>query len=449
MNDNFSPPLHGRPSRRSILMAGLGTALSLPFLSACAGFDTSGATAGEGTVGFLSTQFTPVEEKQRYEAVLKKFVKVPVAYNSVDPGVFASTVKSQADAGNVRTALLGGLHGELAPLAGSLEDVDHLVSDLADRGFTKEVLDLAKAGGGATKYVPWMQATYIVAINKKALEWLPSGVDVNDLTYEGYLSWAKAAKKGAGRPVFGMPAGPKGLHHRFYQGFLLPSFTGGQITTFRNPDAVTAWNYMKDLWDTMAPASTNYNAMQEPLTSGEVLVAWDHVARLVGAPATKPEDWLMVPAPRGPKGRGYMLIVAGLALPTGGKERARAEQAIRALTEPLVQVETLRSNAFFPVVQTELPTDLSGAIALEAAAVKRQQRSAGALLALPPVGLGAKEGEVSQIFKNCFQEICLDGSGVQPVLDRQATQLNTIMKALNVPCWAPDPVSTGSKCEVA
>ncbi|GAP56676.1 extracellular solute-binding protein, family 1, partial [Arthrobacter sp. Hiyo6] len=71
------------------------------------------------------------------------------------------------------------------------------------------------------------------------------------------------------------------------------------------------------------------------------------------------------------------------------------------------------------------------------------------LLALPPVGLGAKEGEVSQIFKNCFQEICLDGSAVQPVLDRQATQLNTIMKALNVPCWAPDPVSTGSKCEVA
>lgn len=449
MIDNFSPPLQSRPTRRSVLMAGLGTALSLPFLSACAGFDTSGATAGEGTVGFLSTQFTPVEEKQRYEAVLKKFLKVPVAYNSVDPGVFASTVKSQADAGNVRTSLIGGLHGELAPLAGSLEDVDHLVSDLSDRGFTKDILDLAKAGGGASKYVPWMQATYIVAVNKKALEWLPSGVDVNDLTYEGYLAWAKAAKQGAGRAVFGMPAGPKGLHHRFYQGFLLPSFTGGQITTFRNGDAVTAWNYMKELWDNMAPASTNYNAMQEPLASGEVLVAWDHVARLVGAPATKPEDWLMVPAPRGPKGRGYMLIVAGLALPKGGKERARAEQAIRALTEPLVQVETLRSNAFFPVVQTELPTDLSGAIALEAAAVRRQQRSAGALLALPPVGLGAKEGEVSQIFKNCFQEICLGGSGVQPVLDRQATQLNTIMKALNVPCWAPDPVSAGTKCEVA
>lgn len=446
-SDSASP--YGGLSRRSILLAGLGAAMSLPLLSACAGFDTSGAVAGAGTVGFLSTQFTPVEEKQRYETVLKKFLRVPVAYNALDAGVFASTVRSQVESGKVSLSLVGGLHGDLAPLADSLEDVDPLLRDLSASGFSKDILDLTKVGGATSKYVPWMQATYVVAVNKKALEWLPHGVDVNDLTYEDYLAWAKAAKKGAGRAVFGMPAGPKGLHHRFYQGFLLPSFTGGQITTFRNSDAVTAWNYMRDLWQNMNPASTNYDAMQEPLTNGEVLVAWDHVARLVGAPASKPNDWLMVPAPRGPKGRGYMLIVAGVAMPKGGRERYRTEQVIRGFAEPTMQIETLRSNAFFPVVQTELPPDLSGAIALEAGAVRLQQRSPGAILALPPVGLGAKDGEVSQIFKNCFVEICLNGSPVQSALDRQATKLNTILKALDVPCWAPDPVSPGSKCEVA
>jgi multiple sugar transport system substrate-binding protein len=447
MKDMYFQPKHAAVSRRSLLLAGLGTAMSAPFLASCAGFDTSGAAAGEGTVGFLSTQFTPVEEKQRYEAVLKKFAKAPVAYNSVDPGVFSSTVSTQASAGNVKTSLLGGLHGELAPLAESLEDVDNLLRDLSGRGFTKEMLELTKVGGATSRYVPWMQATYVVAVNKKALEWLPSGVDVNDLTYEGFLAWAKAAKQGAGRPVFGMPAGPKGLHHRFYQGFLLPSFTGGQITTFRNEDAATAWTYMQELWSALTPASTNYDNMQEPLARGEVMVGWDHVARLVGAPASNPDEWLMVPAPRGPKGRGYMLIIAGLALPKNGKERDLAEKAIRALSEPLSQIETLRSNAFFPVVQTELPSDLKGAIALEAAAVRRQQRSEGSLLALPPVGLGAKEGEVSQVFKNCFQQICLENRPIQQVLDTQATQLNTILQGLNVPCWAPDPIST--KCEVA
>jgi multiple sugar transport system substrate-binding protein len=209
MKDMYFQPKHAAISRRSLLLAGLGTAMSAPFLASCAGFDTSGASAGEGTVGFLSTQFTPVEEKQRYEAVLKKFAKAPVAYNSVDPGVFSSTVSTQASAGNVKTSLLGGLHGELAPLAESLEDVDNLLRDLSGRGFTKEMLELTKVGGSTSRYVPWMQATYVVAVNKKALEWLPSGVDVNDLTYEGYLAWAKAAKQGAGRPVFGMPAGPQ------------------------------------------------------------------------------------------------------------------------------------------------------------------------------------------------------------------------------------------------
>jgi multiple sugar transport system substrate-binding protein len=54
---------------------------------------------------------------------------------------------------------------------------------------------------------------------------------------------------------------------------------------------------------------------------------------------------------------------------------------------------------------------------------------------------------VSQIFKNVFQQVCLNKQDIRPVLDQQARELNTIMQSLNVPCWAPDPVS--AKCEVA
>ena len=155
--------------------------------------------------------------------------------------------------------------------------------------------------------------------------------------------------------MFGIPAGPKGLFYRFTQGYLLPSFTGGQVTTFRSADAEAAWTYMADLWAATAPASTNYEYMQEPLARGEVLVAWDHVARLVGATKDKPDDWLMVPAPRGPKGRGYMLVLAGLALPKGGLERPAAEQVIRGIAGAGMQVETLRQNAFFPVTSVPAP----------------------------------------------------------------------------------------------
>lgn len=450
MTADHSGGIASAMTRRRLLQLGLGTALSVPALSACAGFDTSGAVAGKGTVSFLATQFAPVEERQRYESVLKQnLADVPVAYNPVDPGVFTSTLRSQAQAGSVRVGLVGGLHGDLAPLADVLDPVDHLLADLANSGIPREIIELTSFGGDQAKYIPWMQATYIVAVHKSALEWLPSGVDVNNLSYDGYLAWAKAAKEASGKPVFGFPAGPKGLHHRFYQGFLLPSFTGGQITTFRNDEAVTAWEYMAELWDSMVPASTNFDFMQEPLARKEVLVAWDHVARLVGAPADKPEDWLMVPAPRGKYGLGYLLVVAGVALPKGGSERELAEQAIRALSRPSTQLATLKQNAFFPVVRTDITNTLEGAIALEAQAVAAQQSAENTLVALPPVGLGAKEGEVSQIFKNCFQQICLEGQPIRGVLDDQARQLNTLLAGLKVPCWAPDPIRSGSTCEVA
>lgn len=437
-----------RIDRRRLLGLGLAAGAA-PLLTACGGASTTGADE-EGSITFLSTQFTPVEERQRFEQILSDRVKAGVvAYNPVEPNVFSSTITSQVAAGRVQISLAGGLHGDFAPHADKFENLDDLAAKLADRQFPAEIAELGKLGGGGTTYLPWMQASYVLAVHKRALEWLPSGADVQSLTYDQLLTWVGAARRGNGnKPVFGLPCGPKGLYHRFFQGYLLPSFTGGQITTFRGPEAVRAWQYMAELWAQTAPASTNFDNMQEPLQRGEVLIAWDHVARLVNAPADKPDDWLMVPAPRGPKGLGYLLVAAGLGIPKGAPELDRARQVIEALTTPDVQLEVLRRNAFFPVVGAELSTDLPPAIALEAEAVRRQQSAQDAVLALPPVGLGARDGEVSQIFKNCFKEICLDRRPVQQVLDRQAQELNKILDEVKVPCWRPDPVAAGQPCRV-
>jgi multiple sugar transport system substrate-binding protein len=438
-------------SRRTLLQYSLGTAAVASMAAACSASTSGGGGGGGGGEGgaltFMATQFNPVEERQKYEAVLKQYAP-GVNFNPVDQGVFSTTIKSQVAAGKVQIHFVGGLHGDLAPFSDQLEDLSSLAAELQDKGYAKDLLELAKLGGTQTKYIPWIQASYVVAVNKKALQWLPSGADVNNLTYDQYLAWAKAAKDGnGGKAVFGIPAGPKGLHHRFYQGFLLPSFTGGQITTFMNADAVTAWTYMKNLWQYMNPASTNYDFMQEPLARGEVLVAWDHVARLVGAVGDKPDDWTMVPAPSGPKGLGYLLVVGGMAIPKGAPDREKTIAAIKSLSTPEAQNATLKSNAFFPTVKADPPSDLPPAIQMEAKAVAAQQGAEDAILALPPVGLGAKDGEVGQLYKNCFQEICLNGKDVQSTLQAQGQQLNAILADLKVPCWPPDPVQPGQVCK--
>ena len=68
--------------------------------------------------------------------------------------------------------------------SGYMDDVTPLVQRLADRNFPPKFLDLSKFGSDKNYYVPWAQATYVLAVNKKAMQYLPQGADVNALTYD-------------------------------------------------------------------------------------------------------------------------------------------------------------------------------------------------------------------------------------------------------------------------
>ncbi|TDV52166.1 ABC transporter substrate-binding protein [Actinophytocola oryzae] len=434
-------------SRRSVLHGLLATSVggALGGCDALTGFATTG---GSGTT-FFSTQFTPVEEAERFRGILRSQVDGDVSYVTSDPGPFATQIRTQVDAGSVRASVLGGVHGDLAPLAdGYLTDLTDLLDGLGDLGWPPEFLELARAGTSRTWYVPWAQASYVICARKETLEHLPSGADVNALTYDQFLDWVTAARRANGnRPVLALPGGPKGLLHRFTQGFLLPSFTGGQITTYRSRDAVEAWEYFRELWRNTVPTSTTYDFVQEPLAAGEATIGWDHVARLINAPAAEPDRWVMAPSPRGPKGLGYMVILTGMGIPRGAPEEDVARKVIAALSRPAAQLEVLTENAFFPTVRVDLPGDLTPAISMEADAIERQRTAPDALVALPPVGIGTREGEVTKVFKDTFQSIVLDGADVRNTLDAQSRVMNGLLTDIGVACWSPDPA--GSPCEVA
>jgi multiple sugar transport system substrate-binding protein len=448
------PSTTSHVSRRDLLRwaAILGaTAPAIPVLSACGGFGTSGGGKGNGgDLTFMSTQFTPVEEAERFRAILGSAYKdAKVNYLPGDAGPMIAQVKSQVQAKQVKVNLVGGLHGDLATLGTDLlEDLSGLAKDLSGSGYPDEFTNLGKLGTSKTYYIPWAQATYVLAVHKDALAWLPSGADVNNLTYDQYLAWAKAARQAnGGKAVFGFPGGAKGLLHRFLQGYLYPAFTGGQVTTFRSADAVTAWQYLRELWANCVAASANYEFMQEPLAAGEVKVGWDHVARLVQAPKDQPDRWVMAPAPKGPKGLAYMAVLTGLAIPKGAPDQDKAKDLIKALSKPATQLDVLRKNAFFPTVKTDVPSDLPPAVKLEAEAVRKTQGSEEALLALPPVGLGAKDGQVSKVYRDSFAAIVLQNQDIKKTLDTQAAILQQLITEANAPCWPPDPKSDGP-CKV-
>ena len=393
---------------------------------------------------FVSTQLRPIEEATVVREELLQDVG-DVDYVVEEPPQFAVRMEAERQAGKHTVSLVGALHGELSPLAdkNALEPLDDLAKKLAAGGMPQAVLDLGKLGKPNQQYIPWMQATYVMAARKEALQYLPAGTDVNALSYDQLIEWGKKMQEATGQPQIGFPAGPKGLMARYFQGYFYPSFTGGVVRTFQGAEAAAGWEKLKALWAFVTPNSTNYDFMQEPLAAGEVMVAWDHIARLKNAISASPDDYVVFPAPSGPKGRGYMPVVAGLAIPKGSPDKAGATKVIEHLTTPDVQLLTASRVGFFPTLNVKLPEDLDPGVALLAGAVTATQTSKDALISLLPVGLGDKGGEFNKVYMDAFQRIILRNEPVGDVLMAQAATLTKLMADTKAPCWAPDAKSDG------
>ena len=108
------------------------------------------------------------------------------------------------------------------------------------------------------------------------------------------------------------------------------------------------WTWLRDTWPYVNRQSLTCGFMQEPLRSGEVLVAWDNAARLKTALEAEPDAYTAFPAPRGPKGRGFMPVVVGLGIPKTAPDPDASFELIRYLTREDTLAETVRSVGFLP-----------------------------------------------------------------------------------------------------
>lgn len=403
---------------------------------------SASAAVASADVLFWSTQARPVEEAQAVRDDVLKDAGQPVNFEPVDGGPWITRLSAEIEAGSGTIGVLGALHGDFSSL-NSADLVDLSGIDLGGAEVNETFRKLGMLGTDEQKYLPWMQATYVMAANKKALEYLPDGADINALTYDQLIEWTKNLAENTGGPKFGFPAGPKGLKHRFFQGYLYPSFTDSMVTKFRSPEAEVAWNKFKELWQYTNPASTNFSFMQEQLLSDDVWVAFDHTARLADAFNTRPDDFIAFPAPAGPTGRGFMPVVAGIGIPKTAPDMDAAKSLVAYLMQPTTQVKTLGATSFFPVVGAELSGDMPAAVKISGEAIANMSDSADANPGLLPVGLGDLGGKFNKVYVDTFERIVLAGQDVRTVLDDQANALRAVMDEAGAPCWAPDAPSDG------
>ena len=128
---------------------------------------------------FLSTQLRPITEQ---------------------PQQFPVRIETEQHSGTPTIAVVGALHGELKPLAPLevLLPLDDLATRLAGRGIPGGLLTLGKLGTAHQLYIPWMQASYVMVANRKALAYLPAGTDINALSYDELATWASTLQQKTG-----------------------------------------------------------------------------------------------------------------------------------------------------------------------------------------------------------------------------------------------------------
>jgi multiple sugar transport system substrate-binding protein len=416
----------------------------------------SGGVASVGAVTFVSSQGQPANEAQQMSSRVltgfdghADFISSPTAAQDVDK------VIAEHKTGRGTIDVIALQHGDFTTLgnSGALMDLTSLLQKLEkNRQFPQALIDYGKLGTTKQYYIPWLQATYIMAVNKRALQYLPKGYDVNNLTYDQLITWGQAIQNATGERMFGLPAAPGtqgGLMNRFLQGYAYPSYTGGEVTGFKSAQAVQMWQMLKRLWAVTSPQSTTYSQLQDPLLSGDVLFGWDHQARLQNAFQQDPGQFIAVPAPKGPKGLGYLSAVVGLAIPKTAANVSGAEELIDYLTRPQQQIAAAAAIGFFPAVEGLKMTgsDAPAYLTAEAVVAAKYAADKNAVVALLPVGLGATSDQFTLVYQDTFTRIVLRNEDIHTVLNDEAGKLQALLDTAEAPCWPPDPRSTGS-CQI-
>jgi multiple sugar transport system substrate-binding protein len=406
-----------------------------------------GATAySPQKITWMSTQLVPIAEAEWVRnTLLPPFTEetgIEVEFVGAEYAELADRLIAEYKAKKGTIDLVGDLHGGFIALPETLKDLTTELAELkakGDRTFVGAFLEMSLVDGKQL-YIPWMQATYLMVINKKALDYLPPGINIWGLSYADLLAWAESIYEATGEKKLGIPAGPRSLLHRFAHGYLYPSFTGSMVKKFKSPEAVEMWQYVKALWEYVHPAAPTWDAMDTPLLAEDVLIAWDHTARVKTAIVERPDDFIAIPSPAGLAGRGAIIVLAGVGIPLYAPNPNAAFKLIEYLSRPDVQVKTLEGVGFFSVVEEAAGVVPPGALRILAEGVTKQAAAPDFLMAMIPGGLGGRAGEFSKIYRDTFMEIVVKGRDIEEVLEEQGKLLKELYEDTKAPCPPPDPV---------
>ena len=369
----------------------------------------------------------PNEQEFIINEVLKPFEEetgLKVEFQIVDDDTLLDRAKVQKDTGNVSTDVVIAYCARMSEWvdAGYVIDITDVAAEWKDRTFSKGI-DTMTIFDGKRFFVPIGADVYLLAANKKALDYLPEGADVQDMTWEQVVDWSLAMAKGEGegkQAVTGVPQ--KALIYQY--GGVILSY-GGEFPVINSPEALKAWELLAKMQNAYTPTVMTYDSLVEPMKRGEAWLTIAHCANVGDIYNSNPSQFVIAPAPKGPAGIGSVAGTSGFAIMEGAPNKDGAVKLIEYMTRPDVQLKIAKgAGGFIPPVDESLKLlgdSTEDEVIQKALAVMNN----GVLSFIPPV-YGPNWGAVKLVYDNAFKKLVLeDGAVDKDYLDKAQAEIDS------------------------
>lgn len=319
------------------------------------------------TLTFASPHFVTAQETQALKSEILAKLPVPAQYEPVTsftdllPRVMGENIQSAPDvlALEREEVLMLISADQLAPLELSSDSEETSSQVLRDRQ-------------GRAVALPWMQSGYGWVAHKRALSHLPIGANVDQLSYDQMVIWAQNMSAATHRPRLVLPAGYRGLLHRLVHDHLLWSY-GDPYQLMQHPEQGEAvWKMAHSLWRETDAVSLHLETVVDHMADDQGWLGFDHLSRLVKLVEANPDQYVLVPNPKGPERQGHLDNLLFLVAPKTGAHADKAAKLVGQLMERSIQSQILQHFQRFPFDPAVLKS--CSQICQRAAAQLAQQR---------------------------------------------------------------------------
>lgn len=307
-----------------------------------------------------------------------------------------------------------------------VEDLTSYVKSWDDRTFSP-TFEYGTNFEGKQYFIPVGADVYLTIANKKTVKYLPSGANLDKLTWEDFAKWSNAIAKGEGEGktvVTGIPM--KSLVYQF--GAIALSY-GATFPDINTPEAIKAWEILVSMKDDFIPAVLNVDSCVAPMKRQEAWLSWMHCARAGQVYSSNPANFVVAPVPEGPAGIGSIAGVSGYGILKNAPHFELAIKFLEYITRPDMQVKIAKgTGGFIPPVEEALNylgDDPEDEVVAKAVMVLSKGRVSGV-----PGGDYQDWGAVKQVFDDVFVEMVLNGDGTvdKALLNEAQAKLDALRK---------------------